>query len=364
MKTFRFALIGCGAISKKHLATIIENNERINLIAVCDIDEKRATAAANYYRETMRDKETKQIQVYTDHKELLEKERPEIVAVATASFTHFLIARDCLESGAHVIIEKPVALSTKETDEIERIAGEKGLKTAVCYITRFEKQFLALKDALQKEQFGKLFGATLQVYWNRSEQYYKEASWRGTWDKDGGMLMNQCTHGIDLLQWVLGGDVSKVYGILKRHKHAIETEDFASAILEFKNGCIGTIQATVDVYPSNLEESLSIFGETGTVVIGGKALDTVKVWKFKDVCEEEELKIIKELNTKDSTSGHAALYRDFINCVIEGKKSILDIQEGRKASDIVLAIYKSSLEKKNINLPVDFSTREMKAILS
>jgi predicted dehydrogenase len=171
--------------------------------------------------------------------------------------------------------------------------------------------------------------------------------------------MNQCTHGIDLLQWALGGRVEKVYGVLRRRLRPIEAEDFGSAIAEFEGGAVGTIQGTVNVYPSNHDETLSVFGEKGTVVIGGKAMNEVKTWKFEGTPEADEAALIAELNKPEGPSGHTALYSDFAESLRAGREPLVNGEEGRKSSDLVLAIYRSMREGRPVLPPFDWKTTDM-----
>jgi predicted dehydrogenase len=358
MKTYTCALVGCGAISKKHIEAFSANAASMQLVAVCDVDGKRAEAAAAAYKEKVLS--APWLRAYTDHRRMLEAEKPDVVAIATSSSFHYGIAMDALHTGAHIIVEKPIALSTREADGIIALARNKKLKIAVCYITRFDKHILALKDAIEAGRFGRIFSAALQVNWNRNDEYYRQAPWRGTWDKDGGTLMNQCAHGIDLLQWALGGRMVRVYGVLRRYLRPIEAEDFGSAIVEFAGGAVGVLQGTVNVYPSNLDETLSVFGEKGTVVIGGKAMNEVKTWKFAGTPEAEEPGIIAGLNKNGGLSGHAALYLDFAESIAEGRQPMVNGEEGKKSVDLVLGIYKSMKTGGPVAAPIEHECLSMR----
>lgn len=352
------AIIGCGRISYKHVEAFDKNKDSVSLIALCDIDESKAKEKAKY---------DKNIKIYTDYKKLLKEEKPDFVCIATWSGNHAEIAIDALKAGAHVLVEKPMALSTLDADLMIKTAKECNKKLAVCFQNRFNAPVQKTYDALKKNRFGRLLHGAIQVRWNRNESYYKEASWRGTWNMDGGTLMNQCTHGIDLLQWLMGEDVVRVHGVTRRFLRNIEAEDFGSAILEFKSGAVGIIEGTADVYPKNLNETLSIFGEKGTVVIGGLAVNKIETWRFSDSIKygDTEDKVL-DPNIKDPDSvygyGHSAMLSDFIDSIEKNREPFVSGQKGKKALEIILAIYKSMKDKNPIDLPIEFSSEDMEGI--
>ena len=195
-KKIKYALIGCGRISPNHIAAAQANN--LDIVAICDI-----------VPENMEDKVTKfelaeTVKLYTDYKELLKKEKPNLVAIATESGKHAQIALDCIEAGANIIIEKPIALSIKDANAIIDAAKKKGVKVCTNHQNRFNKAITKIRDAVEKKRFGKMFYGTAHIRWNRGWEYYSRANWRGTWEQDGGALMNQCIHNIDLLNWMMG----------------------------------------------------------------------------------------------------------------------------------------------------------------
>jgi predicted dehydrogenase len=205
----------------------------------------------------------------------------------------------------------------------------------------------------------------VQIRWNRNERYYAEAPWRGTWVQDGGTLMNQCTHGIDLLQWMMGEDAVRVQAQTRRFLRPIEAEDFGAAIVEFKSGAVGIVEGTADVYPANLNETLSIFGEKGSVVIGGLAVNKLETWRFSDAAlvDDTEDRVLNP-NEKDPPTvygfGHAALFRDVVEAIEKGRAPLVSGEKGKKALEIILAIYKSQKTGQPVDLPGDFSTLDMK----
>lgn len=347
-------LIGCGRIAtKKHVEAIINNKDAVELAAVCDPIEERALNVAGLIEAAG----MKRPAVFTDHKKLLEEEL-DFVAIATESGYHHDIAVDAMNSGKHVLVEKPMALSTEDAEEMCSLAEKKSLNLAVCFQNRFNPPVRELKKKIDSGAFGKLFHAHIAVRWNRNRAYYDQAKWRGTWALDGGVLSNQSTHGIDLLQWILGGKMKEVYGHVANLNHPyIEAEDLGLAIVKFENGAAGMIEGTSNVYPKNLEETLSVFGEKGTVVIGGLATNRILTWKF----EGEDGHPFMELPDPDTVygSGHIPLYRDFADSIIEKREPGITGREGKKALEIILGIYQSSFQGRPVEFPIGFSTDRM-----
>jgi predicted dehydrogenase len=358
---YKTALIGCGRISFKHIEAFVKNADRMTLIAVCDPVPGRAEKKAKDYEAHLTGVTVK---TYADYKQMLAESRPDIVTIATESGKHRAIAVDCLNAGCHVICEKPMALSAQDADAMNEAAEKAGKKLAVCFQNRFNEPVQKLRTALEAGRFGRVLHGMVQIRWNRNETYYAEAPWRGTWAQDGGTLMNQCTHGIDLLQWMLGENAVRVQAQTRRFLRPIEAEDFGAAIVEFKNGAVGIIEGSADIYPTNLNETLSVFGEKGSVVIGGLAVNKPETWRFADagVLGDTEDKALNP-HEKDPPTvygfGHGALFKDFVEAVENNRDPLVSGAKGKKALDIILAIYKSQKTGKPVDLPCDFSTLEM-----
>jgi len=358
------ALIGCGRISFKHIEGFVDNANKLKLTALCDPIKKRAEEKAGEYQKKIPDAN---IAVYEDYREMLTKQKPDIVTIATESGKHKEIAIACLEAGCHVICEKPMALSVKDADKMIAAAKKNKRKLAVCFQNRFNAPVQKLRTALDAGRFGKILHGMVQIRWNRNEAYYAEAPWRGTWEQDGGTLMNQCTHGIDLLQWMMGENAVRVQAQTRRFMRPIEAEDFGAAIVEFKSGAVGIIEGTADIFPKNLNETLSVFGEKGSVVIGGLAVNKLETWRFADAASagDTEDKVLNP-NEKDPPTvygfGHTALFNDFIDSIESDREPLVSGESGKKALEIILAIYKSQKTGKPVDLPCDFSTLDMKGI--
>lgn len=353
----KYALIGCGRIAVNHIKAAL-NNE-LDIVAICDIDPTKfecllEKAACGDLPDTER---------YLDYSKMLE-EHPEIelVAVATESGKHATIALDCIDVGKNVIIEKPMAMSMDDADEIINRAEMKGVKVSACHQNRFNVAIQRLRGAIEEGRFGELSHGSIHVRWNRGKQYYDQASWRGTWAQDGGTLMNQCIHGIDLLRWMMGDNVEEVYGATRQRFHDyLEAEDVGVAVVKFANGAVGTIEGTSNVYPSNLEETLFLFGETGTVKVGGASTNNIDVWDFKDKRPEDiENQGLQEQTSNVYGNGHTMLYADMIDAIENDHAPYVDAVAGRNALEMVLAIYKSQKTGEPVKLPLEgFSSVDM-----
>ena len=352
----KYALIGCGRISTNHVKAVVNNG--LEFKAVCDLIPENMEAVL----EKNGLKEDTSIKRYTDYKKMIEEVQPELVGIATESGVHAEIALYCIDHGIHVIIEKPMAMSMKDAEEIIRRSEEKQVKVSACHQNRFNVAVQETRKALEEGRFGKLSHGSIHVRWNRGKAYYDQAPWRGTWKQDGGALMNQCIHGIDLLRWMMGDEVEEVYGMTRqRFHHFLEAEDVGMAVVKFKNGMIGTIEGTTNVYPQNLEETLYLFGESGTVKIGGKSTNNIDVWNFADEGEEDQKnKGLQEATSNVYGNGHTSLYADMIDAIEHDRKPYVDAYAGRNALEMILAIYKSQKTGMPVKLPLkDFSTMDM-----
>lgn len=353
----RFALIGCGRIATNHITAAVKNG--MDIVAVCDIVPAHMQALLEKHGL----EKDASIHRYESYQELLDKEKPELCAIATESGSHAAIALACIDAGVPVIIEKPMAMSLADADEIIRRSEEKGVAVAACHQNRFNIAVQEMRKALEAGRFGKLSHGTVHVRWNRGPQYYEQAPWRGTWAEDGGALMNQCIHGIDLLRWMMGDEIATVYGATRqRLHHYLEAEDVGCAVLQFKNGAIGTVEGTTNVYPQNLEETLYVFGESGTVKLGGRSCNAVDVWQFADGTSEDDAKQgLAEEVLNVYGNGHTSLYADMMEAVKTGRAPYVDAHAGRRALELVLAIYKSQKTGQPVALPLDdFSSLDMR----
>ena len=351
----KYALIGCGRIAVNHIKAVTNNG--LEMVPVCDTVSEHIDIL---FEKTGYNKQPER---YVDYKKMV-KEHPELqlVSIATDSGLHAEIALYCIDNGINVIIEKPIAMSLADTDEIIKRSEEKGIVVSACHQNRFNIAVQEMRHAVEDGRFGMISHGSIHVRWNRNRAYYEQAPWRGKWASDGGALMNQCIHGIDLLRWMMGGEVDEVYGATCQQYHDyLECEDIGMAVVKFKNGAIGTIEGTVNVYPKNLEETLYLFGETGTVKLGGTSCNSIDVWDFADT--DESKAGIKEETSNVYGNGHTALFADVIEAINTGRKPYVDAVAGRNALEMVLAIYKSQFTGQPVKLPLrDFASVEMTGI--
>lgn len=360
MKKLKFAIIGCGRISYKHVEALVENKDEAELVAACDIKLELAEAKKEEYLTKMKDDSLK-VSTYTDYKEMLEKEDIDVVTIATESGYHAEIAIYCMNKGKHVLVEKPMALSIDDANKMIETAKKNNVKLSVCHQNRFNKPIQKLRSAVEEGKFGRIMNGTARILWRRDENYYKQAPWRGTWDLDGGTLMNQCIHNIDLLQWMIGSEVERVYAECDTFRNNIEAEDFGAVVVRFKNGAIGIIEGSAVVYPKNLEETLSIFGTDGTVVVGGLAVNELKTWRFEG--EDEEV-VKRDLQVEIENvygKGHTPLFKDVIDAINNDRKPYISGEDGIVPLSIILAAYKSRKTGMPVKFPLEnFSSSDMK----
>ena len=345
----KYALIGCGRIAVNHVKAVINN--KLEFVAACDLipDQIETVLAKNGLEKDA------SIKRYTDYKKMIE-ENPDIqlISIATESGNHAEIALYCIDKGINLIIEKPMAMSLEDADKIIALSEERGVKVSACHQNRFNVAIQQLRKAIEAGRFGRLSHGSIHVRWNRNRGYYDQAPWRGTWAQDGGALMNQCIHGIDLLRWMFGNEVEEVYGQTRQQFHDyLEAEDIGMAVVKFKNGAIATIEGTTNVYPKNLEETLYVFGENGTVKIGGTSTNNIDVWDFADETEEDmKFKGLEEATSNVYGNGHTSLFADVMDAIENNRAPYVDAYAGRNALEMVLAIYKSQKTGQPVKFPL------------
>lgn len=345
----KYALIGCGRIATNHIKAAVNN--KLEIVAVCDVlPEAMEKLLAKHGLET-----DNSIARYTDYKTMV-AEHPELqlISIATESGIHAEIALYCIDHGINLIIEKPMAMNMADAEEIIRRSEAKEVKVSACHQNRFNVAVQQMRQALEAGRFGKLSHGSIHVRWNRNKGYYDQAPWRGTWAQDGGCLMNQCIHGIDLLRWMMGDEVDEVYGVTKQQFHDyLECEDIGMAVVKFKNGAVGTIEGTTNVYPRNLEETLYLFGETGTVKLGGTSTNNIDVWDFADESDADAAnKGLQEATSNVYGNGHTSLFADVMDAIEHDRKPYVDAVAGRNALEMILAIYQSAATGKPVKLPL------------
>lgn len=350
----RFALVGCGRISKRHSELLGENQIKgAGLVAVCDKVLSKAEAISSKYG----------VPAYSCYHEMMQSEKVDVVVILTESGVHAANTIDLAKYGAHIVVEKPMALTLADADAMIEACDRHGVKLFVVKQNRFNVPVVQLRNALERGRFGNLIMGTVRVRWCRPQAYYDQDPWRGTWAYDGGVLTNQASHHVDLLEWMMG-DVESVFAKSKQALADIEAEDTAVVMLKFKNGALGVIEATTAIRPKDLEGSISVLGETGSVEIGGFAVNEMKTWNFSEMTDEDESVIEKySVNPPNVYGfGHQAYYEHVVDCIQNKTPQLVDGLKGRKSLELINAIYESIETGKEVYL--NFSPKYSKLGLS
>lgn len=340
----KFALVGCGRIARKHAGNLGEG--KVNdacLVAVCDIQEDRAKFYGEKYN----------VPWFTDMHQMMNemKDRIDVVSILTHSGAHAQHTVELAPYGKHIIVEKPMALTLEDSDRMIEACDKAGVRLFVVKQNRFNYPVIKLREALESNRFGKMVLGTVRVRWCRTQEYYNQDSWRGTWEWDGGVFANQASHHIDLLQWMMG-DVDSVFCKTTTALVDIEAEDTGVVVLKFKSGALGIIEATTATRPKDLEGAISILGETGTVEIGGFAVNEMKVWNFIEQKPEDSEVLEKyRVNPPDVYGfGHTEYLNDVVCAIKENKSALVQGLEGRKSLELITAIYESAETGKEVKI--------------
>lgn len=329
------ALLGCGRIAVRH-AQLLSSGEiaGAKLVCVCDIDKSRAESFGKKHN----------VPYFADLDSMMKEcgDKIDIVSILTPSGCHAQNTLEVAPYKKHIIVEKPMALTLEDADKMIESCDKFGIRLFVVKQNRYNLPVQKLREALEAGRFGKIVMGSVRVRWCRDNAYYKQDSWRGTWAQDGGVFTNQASHHIDLLEWMLG-DVESVFAKSRTALSDIETEDTGVAVLKFKNGALGVIEATTATRPKDLEGSLSILGELGSVEIGGFAVNEIKHWNFTNAMESD-----KEIMEKYSVNppnvygfGHKEYYLHVVDSILNGTKALVDGLEGRKSLELIVAMYES-----------------------
>ena len=338
----KFALVGCGRIAKRHSELLGLNQIKgAQLISVCDLVEEKAQKIGELFS----------VPYYVDMHSMMVAESVDVVVVLTESGNHARNVIDLAKYGKHIVVEKPMALTLDDADMMISACDKAGVKLFVVKQNRFNVPVMKLRSALEQGRFGKLVLGTVRVRWCRKQEYYDQAAWRGTWAMDGGVLTNQASHHIDMLEWMFG-EVESVFAKGVTALAKIEAEDTAVATLKFRNGALGIIEATTATRPSDLEGSISILGEGGTVEIGGFAVNQMKVWNFVKSMPEDEL-VIKNYSVNPTNVygfGHQEYYNHVVDSIFNSNRQLVDGLAGRKSVELISAIYESIETGEEISL--------------
>lgn len=337
-----FALVGCGRIAKRHSELLaLKQIEGAQLAAVCDLVGAKAQRIGDEFS----------VPFFTDMHQMMSSVKIDVVVVLTESGNHAEHVISLAQYGKHIIVEKPMALTLDDADAMIQACDRAGVKLFVVKQNRFNVPVLKLREALEQGRLGKLVLGTVRVRWCRPQSYYDQDFWRGTWALDGGVLTNQASHHVDLLEWMMG-DVVSVFAMSTTALAKIEAEDTAVVTLRFKNGALGVIEATTAARPTDLEGSLSILGEGGTVEIGGFAVNKMKVWSFAEPRQEDQ-SVMENFSVNPPSVygfGHQAYYEHVVDCIQNQKAHLVDGLVGRKSLELINAIYESIETGEEISL--------------
>jgi UDP-N-acetyl-2-amino-2-deoxyglucuronate dehydrogenase len=338
----RFALVGCGRIAKRH-AELLGSGQiaHAQLAAVCDVVRAKAQGLGERFS----------IPYFEDMHAMMQAVRPDVVVVLTESGRHAEHVLELARYGRDIVVEKPMALTLDDADAMIRACDGAGVRLFVVKQNRFNVPVVKLREALEKGRFGRLVLGTVRVRWCRTQAYYDQDPWRGTWALDGGVLSNQASHHVDLLEWMMG-DVDSVFARSATALVKIEAEDTAVVVLRFRSGALGIIEATTAARPTDLEGSISLLGELGSVEIGGFAVNEIRVWKFVQP-DAQDAKVMSDYSVNPPNVygfGHQAYYEHVIDCIRNDKQQLVDGLEGRKSLELISAIYESIETGKEVQL--------------
>ena len=340
-KNFRISLVGCGRISRSHVEAI-SRIDGLELVAVSDPNQERAREIA----------EPLGIPCFASYEQMLDDVPSDIVSICTPSGLHPAQGVLAANSGRHVVTEKPMAISLKGADELVQACDRAKVHLFVVKQNRLNEPVKVLKRAVDEGRFGRLYMASCTVFWARPQEYYEQADWRGTWEFDGGAFMNQASHYVDLIQWLMG-PVESVMAKTATLARKIETEDTGVAILRFRSGALGVIEVTMLTYPKNMEGSITLLGEKGTAKIGGTAVNKVEHWEFADAREDDAR--IREMDSNPPNVygyGHEGYYRNVLAVLRGDAQPETDGRAGRKSLELILGIYESARTGQDVPLPL------------
>jgi UDP-N-acetyl-2-amino-2-deoxyglucuronate dehydrogenase len=344
-KIIRIAVVGCGRIADRHFEAIKNNSNHLKLIAICDKDEKALEQAKM--------KVGASINSVSNFTALLGNSDIDVVALCTPSGLHARQAIEAAGAGKHVVTEKPMATRWQDGVNMVRACDDAGVRLFVVKQNRYNTTLQMLKRAIMEKRFGKILMVHINVFWSRTQAYYDQAKWRGTWEFDGGALMNQASHYVDLLDWLIG-PVEKVQAMVTTTRD-IEVEDSCVLNIKWRNGALGTMSITMLTYLNNLEGSITVLGEKGTVRIGGVAANNIQIWQFDEPREYDE-KIAAASYEAHSVYGygHSIYYKNVVEVIRGEAIAETDGREGLKSLEIILAAYLSARDGKTVSLPLEY----------
>jgi UDP-N-acetyl-2-amino-2-deoxyglucuronate dehydrogenase len=337
----RVALVGCGRISRNHLDAIAKV-DGLRLVSVADVDMDRARDVG----------EAQGVPAFGSLEEMLATVPSDLVAICTPSGLHPRHGVTAARAGRHVLTEKPMAISLESADELVQACDAAGVHLFVVKQNRLNPPIQLLKRAVDKGRFGRIYMANVTVRWTRPQDYYDAEPWRGTWEFDGGAIMNQASHYVDLMQWLVG-PAESVMAKTATQARRIEAEDSGVAVVKFRNGALGVLEVNVLTYPKNLEGSITLLGEKGSVKIGGTAVNKVEHWSFADYDDDD--KLIEAATTAPPSVygfGHQPYYQNVLAVLRGSAKPDTDGRAGRKSLELILGIYESAKTGREVPIPM------------
>ena len=343
-KKIKIAVVGCGRISAKHFDAISNYPDSLELVAICDVNQKIVDQHSSKFR----------VKGYISMLEMLDSENIDIVTICTPSGIHPDQAILAADHGVHVITEKPMATRWSDGLRMVRACDNAGVRLFVVKQNRNNSTLKLLKRAISEKRFGKIYMVNLNVFWTRPQEYYDSAKWRGTWELDGGAFMNQASHYVDLIEWLIG-PVDSVQAMTATQARDIEVEDTGVMNIRWRSGALGSMNVTMLTYPKNYEGSITVIGEKGTVRIGGVAVNEIKQWEFNDKRDyDDQVKSASYKTTSVYGFGHVLYYQNVIDVLNKKKAPEIDGREGLKSLEVLIAAYLSARDGHTVSLPLEY----------
>ena len=358
-RKINIGLIGCGRISDKHIEAIFKNEESLLLKAICDTDEERLKNKKDtIFKEQNKIKKVNKVNIYTSYEDFLKDVEKgnlkiDLIIITTPSGLHPVQTIEAAKLGINICTEKPMATRWEDGKNMVQACEANGVHLFVVKQNRFNNTIKLLKSQIEKGRFGRIYMLNVNVFWQRPQKYYDQDKWRGTWELDGGALMNQASHYVDLLIW-LNGPIKNISAISSTIDRDIEVEDTIAMNMQWRNGALGTMAVTMLTYPSNIEGSVTILGAKGSAKVSGKALNKIEYWNFSN--EDKDDKLAKEISYDTNNVygfGHIDYYKNMIGALKGKNNPICDGEEGLKSLEVIIGAYRSASELKRINLPLD-----------
>jgi len=343
-RKIRIAVVGCGRISRNHFGSIEKHADHVELVAICDVDSSTLSEHTKKYK----------VPGYRDMENMLDNEQLDLVALCTPSGIHPDQAVLAARYKVHVVTEKPMATRWKDGVRMLKACDEAGVRLFVVKQNRRNTTLQLLKRAVTEKRFGKIHMVHLNVFWTRPQSYYEQGNgWRGTWEFDGGAFMNQASHYVDLLDWLIG-PIEKVQAMMSTTRD-IEVEDTGVLNVKWRNGALGSMSVTMLTYPKNLEGSITILGEKGSVRVGGVAVNNIELWKFDEAKDyDAEIHAANYQATSVYGFGHPLYYKNVVDVLRGEAEPETDGREGLKSLEVLIAAYLAARDGKTVSLPLEY----------